>query len=232
MHTICWSPKGGSGTTVVAATIALASPRPALLIDLAGDLPACLGTADPAADPRAGRSGHDGILDWLRSDARPDRLDDLALTIGDGLRLIRRGGPDGPPIDDERWQLLADHLARPDVDTVVDLGTIPVGGSAPDPLWRSADRRLMVIRPCYLGLRSASRSPGLVRGGAGRPGTDGVIVIEEPNRALGLPDIQRCIGAPIVAAALLDPHVARAVDAGLLLTRRPRTLDTVAALAR
>ncbi|MGA1345373.1 MAG: hypothetical protein ACO35E_05300 [Ilumatobacteraceae bacterium] len=234
MLTICWSPKGGSGTTVVAATIALASPRPTLLIDLAGDLPACLGAPDPAADPRPGGPGPDGIIDWLLSDVHPDRLDDLAHDLGEGLRLVRRGAhdPDGPSIDDRRWRSLAEHLSRPGFDTVVDLGTVPPIGRVPDPLWRSADRRLMVIRPCYLALRAASRSPALVRGCADGPGTDGVIVIEEPGRALDVADIQRCIGAPIVAATPLDPRVARAVDAGLLLTRRPHSLDPVATLGR
>src|SRR5690606_18362557 len=59
----CWSTKGGSGTTVVAATAALlAAGRPggALLVDLGGDLPAVLGQADPDGP---------GVADWL--DAGP-----------------------------------------------------------------------------------------------------------------------------------------------------------------
>ena len=107
MHTICWSPKGGSGTTVVAATIALAAPRPTLLIDFAGDLAACLGAAEPPTGDGPSGSGHDGILDWLRSDAAPERLDDLAQPIEDGLDLIRRGTLDGGPIDESRWGSLA-----------------------------------------------------------------------------------------------------------------------------
>ena len=232
MHTICWSPKGGSGTTVVAATIALAAPRPTLLIDLAGDLPACLGAAEPATGDGRSGSGHDGILDWLRSDATPARLDDLAQPVEDGLDLIRRGHPDGAPIDERRWALLAQHLTERDGDTVVDLGTLPTDRRPPDALWRAADRRLMVIRPCYLGLRLASRSRAVLDGRSGGPGVDGVIVVDEPGRALGAADIERCIGAPVVAATMLDPSVARAVDAGLLLTRRPRSLQAIAALAR
>lgn len=232
MHTICWSPKGGSGTTVVAATIALAAPRPTLLIDLAGDLAACLGAAEPPTGDGRGGAGHDGILDWLRSDAIPERLDDLAQPIEDGLDLIRRGAADGAPVEESRWGVLAQHLTDRDGDTVVDIGTLSTEQRPPDALWRSADRRLMVIRPCYLGLRLASRSRAVLDGRSGGPGIDGVIVVDEPGRALGAADIERCIGAPVVAATMLDPNVARAVDAGLLLTRRPRSLQPIAALAR
>jgi hypothetical protein len=234
MHTICWSPKGGSGTTVVAATIALASPRPTLLIDLAGDLPACLGTAEPAPGRDRWRGGPDGILDWLRSDAGPDRLDDLAQTVDDGLVLIRRGhrDVDGPPIRAERWQALADHIVGRTGDTVIDLGTLDDGRHQTGPLWRTVDRRLMVIRQCYLALRTATRSPALLRGDGDTPGTDGAILVTEADRALGVADIQRCIDVPIVAVAPLDKNVSRAVDAGLMLTRRPQALLHVAALAR
>jgi CO dehydrogenase nickel-insertion accessory protein CooC1 len=48
---VCWSVKGGSGTTVVASTLALVhaaqSSRGALIVDLAGDVPAVLGLAEP-----------------------------------------------------------------------------------------------------------------------------------------------------------------------------------------
>lgn len=232
MHTICWSPKGGSGTTVVAATIALASHRPTLLIDLAGDLPACLGTAEPALSRGRRHDGPDGILDWLRSGASPDRLDDLAQSVDDGLHLIRRGHVDGPPIHAERWQELADHIAGRGDDTVIDLGTLSDGEHRSGALWRTVDRRLMVIRQCYLALRTATRSPALLRGDGDSPGTDGAILVTDPDRALGVADIQRCLDVPIIAVAPLDRNVSRAVDAGLMVTRRPQALLHVAALAR
>ncbi|MFZ2440837.1 MAG: hypothetical protein WAW51_00670, partial [Ilumatobacteraceae bacterium] len=57
---LCWSAKGGSGTTVVSAALALvlSHRRPALLVDLAGDAPAALGIAEPAGP---------GVADWLAS---------------------------------------------------------------------------------------------------------------------------------------------------------------------
>ena len=60
--TVCWSVKGGSGTTVVAATLALSCPTDSLLVDLDGELPAVLGLPEPAGQ---------GVADWLASDAPP-----------------------------------------------------------------------------------------------------------------------------------------------------------------
>ena len=69
MVTLCWAAKGGSGTTVVAAALALTSARHALLVDLDGELPAALGLPEP---------DRPGVVDWLSSDAPPDHLHDLA----------------------------------------------------------------------------------------------------------------------------------------------------------
>ncbi|MBA2624197.1 MAG: hypothetical protein H0U89_01090, partial [Acidimicrobiia bacterium] len=58
----CWSVKGGSGTTVVAAALAVVlgreAPGGSLLADLAGDVPAVLGMVDPPGP---------GLDDWLRA---------------------------------------------------------------------------------------------------------------------------------------------------------------------
>jgi hypothetical protein len=51
-----------------------------------------------------------------------------------------------------------------------------------------------------------------------------VVLINEPGRALGRKDIESVLGIPVVADVLIDPNVARAVDAGLLAGRLPRTL--------
>ena len=68
MVILCWAAKGGSGTTVVAAALALTSARPALLVDLDGELPAV------ARHPRTRSTGR---LDWLASDAPAAHLADL-----------------------------------------------------------------------------------------------------------------------------------------------------------
>ena len=54
----CWSPKGGSGTTVVAASLGLelaAFGWSVVLVDLGGDLPALLGV----------EASQEGLGDWL-----------------------------------------------------------------------------------------------------------------------------------------------------------------------
>jgi hypothetical protein len=52
----------------------------------------------------------------------------------------------------------------------------------------------------------------------------GVVVVNEPGRALTTDDIRQVIPAPVLAEVALDPAVARAVDAGMLAGRLPRSL--------
>ena len=51
------------------------------------------------------------------------------------------------------------------------------------------------------------------------------MLVAEPGRALGAADVARAVGVPVIATVSLDPAVARAVDAGLLAARLPRTLQ-------
>jgi hypothetical protein len=51
------------------------------------------------------------------------------------------------------------------------------------------------------------------------------VLIREPGRALHAADVERAVGVPVVAELDLDPAVARAVDAGLLAARLPRSLQ-------
>ena len=92
---------------------------------------------------------------------------------------------------------------------VVDAGA---ACDVPADLLRVAAHSLLVTRPCYLTLRAAVRAPI-------RP--TGVILVEEPGRALGREDVEASLGAPVVATVLVDPAVARAVDAGLLAAHLP-----------
>ena len=79
MVILCWAAKGGSGTTVVTAALALNSPRRCLLVDLDGELPAALGIPDP---------DRPGVADWLSSDAPPAHLDDLTIDVTAGVTLL------------------------------------------------------------------------------------------------------------------------------------------------
>lgn len=200
MITTCWAAKGGSGTTVFAASRALASPQPTLLVDLAGDVSATLGL--PGLDGP-------GINDWLGSEASSERLSALEVAVDPTCRLLppgRTGTPTGA-----RWAALVERLADDPRDVIIDAGT----GRPPAPLLDAADRRWLVTRSCYLSLRAA------VLQGC-RP--TGIVLIDEPGRTLRADDVEAALGAPIAATVLVDPAIARAVDAGLLASRLPAGL--------
>jgi hypothetical protein len=212
MVTLCWAAKGGSGTTVVSAALALTSQRPSLLVDLDGEVPAVLGVAEP---------DRPGVAEWLASDTTPDHLAELLIDIGPRTWLLpwqagalgreRRNGLDNAA----RWATLGDWLHdwsnQWGCDVTVDVGT----RCPPDPLVSRATRSLLVTRPCYLALRRAVQSPV-------RP--TGVIVVDEPGHGLRDRDIEHALGVPVEAVVSFDPSVSRAVDAGLLSSRLPRLM--------
>lgn len=208
---VCWSSKGGSGTTVVSAALALVTARPhaSLLVDLHGDVPAALGMAEPSGP---------GVGDWLASPvADTAALLGLTVPVCEGLDLLPAGCP-AHTVTDDRWSALAEALRCVDHHVVVDAGT----GAPPVALLERGARSLLVIRPCYLSIRSTLPVTARV---------DGVVLVVEPGRALGRRDVEHAIGAPVVAEVPYDPAVGRAVDAGLLSTRLPRSLSHALRLA-
>ena len=198
--TVCWSAKGGSGTTVVAAALALGSSLDSLLIDLDGELPAALGVPEPSGQ---------GLSDWFASDAPERSVLDLASPVASSTRLVPRG-PASIPREAPRWPSLATFLADAPLEVIVDAGC----GAPPPELLADRARGLLVTRPCYLSLLRASRLP--------RP--DGVVLVEEQGRSLTATDVAHAVGAPVVARVAIDPAIARAVDAGLLAARLPRAM--------
>jgi hypothetical protein len=169
-----------------------------LLIDLAGDVPAVLGIPEPDGP---------GVFDWLASNTAAARLSALETPAHGHVSVLPRGR--GGQATPARWGELAAWVAGERRSVVVDAGS---AGEPPPALVRAADHALLVTRPCYLALRAAVRQPT-------RP--TGVVLVEEPGRALRARDIEASLGVPVVATVLLDPAVARAVDAGLLLARLP-----------
>lgn len=206
MLVACWSSKGGAGTTVVAASLALLlarrDPGGALLADLAGDAPAVLGLPEPTSP---------GLAGWLAAgcDVPADALARLEVPAASGLRLLPRG--EGPLAAD-RADVLAALLAADPRPVVADCGSDLVG--APLAIAAGATRSVLVTRPCFLALRRALTAPV-------RPSE--VVLLTEPGRSLTRMDVEDCVGAPVVAEVAVDPAVARAVDAGLLATRLPRS---------
>ncbi len=145
MLTVCYAAKGGSGTSVTAAALALTT-RGSLLVDLDGDALDVLGI------PCGSRPG---ITDWLASSAEPDALADLVVAAGDrcdvlpaGTRGRRPGGArrstcscssSGWPVTTGRW-----------LSTPVPERRRRFSPSAPTEV-------LLVTRACYLALRRAAR---------------------------------------------------------------------------
>ena len=233
MVTLCWAAKGGSGTTVLVSALALESERPALVVDLAGEIPTVLGLATPHRP---------GVLDWLASTGPADQLADLVLDVDDTTFLVpsrsagpgrpvrvvdagsprtdRAGSPverpaERPAVPGERWAELVrwcvDWEHRRDGEVWIDAGS-----DTPSPtLADRCDHRWLVTRSCYLALRRGADA-------AVRP--DGVLLVTEPWRQLRTVDVERSIGAPVVATIPIDPLVARSVDAGFLTSRPPSTI--------
>jgi len=206
----CWSVKGGAGTTVVSVSLALvlarSHPGGVLVADLAGDVPAALGVADPR-DP--------GLAAWLAagSSVPADALARLELDAGAGLSLLPRGT--GPLPAGDRVEVLAGLLAADPRPAVADCGVL----DATSPglaVAAAATSSLLVTRACYLALRRAAMAPV-------RP--SGVVLVREPGRALGRDEVETVVGAPVLAEVAVDPAVARSVDAGMLASRLPRALD-------
>jgi hypothetical protein len=52
-----------------------------------------------------------------------------------------------------------------------------------------------------------------------------VVLVLEPGRALGAPEVEDVLGVPVRAVVGTDPAVARAVDAGSLGDHLPRRLE-------
>ena len=205
----CWSVKGGSGTTVVSAALGLLLSRDAaggaLIVDLAGDVPAALGMAEP---PGA------GVTDWLAAadDVEADALARLEVDAAPGVRVLPRGSVHEPPT--ARVEALAGALQADERPVVADCGVGP--GFVAQALAAAATRSLLVVRPCYLALRRAVAAPI-------RP--SGVVLVEERGRALSRADVEDVLGVPVRAVVEVDSTVARAVDAGLLAGRLPAELE-------
>lgn len=204
---VCWSVKGGSGTTVVASTIALMraaeSQRGALLVDLAGDVPAVLGLAESAGP---------GINDWFAKCDHGSRmtLQSIAIQATANLQMIARGSK---LLDtNENFSELCAALKTFDLPIIIDAGC---GLPSPD-LLAHATSSLLVTRPCYLSLRRAAQLSVL---------PTGIVLINEAGRALGKHDVEAVIGAPVIAEITFDAAIARAVDAGLLASRIPTIMS-------
>jgi hypothetical protein len=209
-----WSPKGGSGTSVVAAACSIVLARQgggARLADLDGDQPAIFGLG---SDPPT------GLGDWLAAgpEAPTDALERLTVEASAGVALVPRGAEPGPlaPVPAaEAGAALAVALRDGPVPTVADLGLVRT--PATRAIAEIADASVVVVRGCYLALRRAVHAPAL-------PRSSGVVLIAEGGRSLGAKEVADVLDRPVLAQVPVRLGVARAVDAGVLPSRLPNEL--------
>ena len=197
------SVRGGVGTSVVSAAIAVLAARdqsrPTYLVDLAGDQTDIFGLAQ--ADI--------GLDDWTTRADR--RLTDLAVDIDPQLRLV----PSRTALDSTEsldGLVTALEQRRHDTHVVIDAGRLDLS----DPFRELRPTHLLVIRPCYLALRATVSSSRT---------WDGLVVVRPPDRVLTTRDVVNVTGLPAIAEVDMSADVARAVDAGVFGSRLPGGLE-------
>ena len=208
-----WSPKGGSGTSVLAAACAVVLARHGgvRLADLDGDQPAIFGLAtDPVT----------GLADWLATgpEAPPDALDRLTVEAAPGVALVPRGAGAGllaPPAAAEAGAALAVTLRDGPVPCVVDAGSAaaPAGRA----LVEVADVSVVVLRGCYLSLRRAVHSPLLARAA-------GIAASRRRAVRSARRSCATCSAGPSSPMCRPRARSPGAVDAGVLASRLPEPL--------
>jgi len=207
-----WSPKGGSGTSVFAAAcaIVLAGDRGARLVDLDGDQAAVLGLALTAS---SGLGEPHGVRDWLAAgpEAPADALGRLAVDAAPGLVLVPPGSTDRTATG-EAGAALGVVLRDVGDAVVVDCGR--ADDAASRAVVEVSDLSVVVVRPCYLALRRAAGDELVTS-------ASGVVVVEEPGRALGTREVADVLGVPVLASVPVRAAIARVVDAGVLVARLP-----------
>ena len=208
MFTILSSPKGGTGTSVVAASLAIvsSSSSPTLLVDLAGDQAAILGLPQPPI----------GLSDWANGMTYRE-FDEIISLCHDNLYLAPTGTFDFETLNANAWDKLLRALSlkhSEGYNIIVDLGRADI----PLALRKIVDTCYLVTRPCYLALRRAVDL---------ETAFSGVIVVNEPDRVLTSRDVESVLKLKCVAEIPYTSEISRRVDSGLLKSRLPMTLQSV-----
>jgi cellulose biosynthesis protein BcsQ len=208
MFTILSSPKGGTGTSVVAASLAIvsSSSTPTLLVDLAGDQAAILGLPQPPI----------GLSDWANGMTYRD-FDEIVSLCHDNLYLAPTGTFDFETLNANAWDKLLRALSlkhSEGCNIIVDLGRADI----PLALRKIVDTCYLVTRPCYLALRRAVDL---------ETAFSGVIVVNEPDRVLTSRDVESVLKLKCVAEIPYTSEISRRVDSGLLKSRLPVALQSV-----
>ena len=207
MTVAVWSVKGGVGVTSVAAILAIAQgerANPTVLVDLCGDIPAL-----PGIDAAEGAPG---LTDWCATpDPTVGALTRIEIPVRQDVTILPRGDGDFP-LD---VTPLTQAFTATGRQLVIDCGLVTEQHNVRRQVVASSSVSLLVVRECFLNLRAAQLSSLT---------PTAVVVLKEPGRHLGRPDVEAVTGAPVVAQIAVDASVARCLDAGLATARLPRSL--------
>jgi CO dehydrogenase nickel-insertion accessory protein CooC1 len=204
-----WSPKGGSGTSVVAAALALAVAArvpDVVLADLGGDQPAIFGLP---------KDGDIGLVDWMVAHAPDEVIDRLACPVTDRIALLSSGSGSLAAQSTLSGTMLTMALRHRCEHVVVDVGR-PTSPAAREVI-ENADISLVVVRGCYMALRRSKHEPLINE-------ATGVVVIDAPERPLRAREVAEVLQLPVLAVVPDRVSIARAVDAGVLPTHCPDLL--------
>ncbi|MEI7507095.1 MAG: hypothetical protein WCK23_09790 [Actinomycetes bacterium] len=205
MLIILSSPKGGSGTSVVAASLAIASSSstPTLLVDLAEDQAAIMGLPEPPV----------GLSDWVNGMTHHD-FEEILITCNDNLQLAPSGSSAIEILSTTAWTNLAQEVMQKESDgynIIIDFGQ----ANLPLAFNKLAHTHYMVTRPCYLSLRRAVNLDQKF---------SGVIVVQEHDRVLTTSDVESVLKLKCAAEVPYSSDISRRVDSGLLKSRLPAPL--------
>ncbi|MEO3939212.1 hypothetical protein V3N99_21035 [Dermatophilaceae bacterium Soc4.6] len=225
------SASGSPGVTSTALGLALAWPRPVLLVD---------------ADPTGGSAIFAG---YLRAQSAPtDSLVDLALAARDGhltaaiaAAVIRIPGPSGEDVSTVSllpgtrahgqarglsglWEPLAAELAALEdtgQDVIVDAGRLGLVGS-PQPLLYAADVALLVARSDLVSLAGARSWAETLRTGFERVGGVSALslLLVGEGRPYSAGEVRKVLQIPVTASLPWDPDAAAVFARGATAPRR------------
>lgn len=213
------SASGAPGVSTTCLGLALAWPRPVLLVE-----------ADPRGTQalmtgwfQGARTYDAGLVELALSPlATADALRDVARRIeGTDVRFVAGlRSPAQAPVLRGVWEPLADALAELDAtgtDVLVDAGALGYPGS-PDPLLTSADLTLLTVQsslPALGGARAWAQEAG--QNDLWRQA--GVAVVG-PGRPYTAREVSEALGLPVVTHVAWDPDGAAVYHQGSAMPRR------------
>ncbi len=253
MRTVFWSAKGGSGVTVTAAALALIMPDCLLVdlcgdaaLALGMDEPPigllawlhATHEVDASALDRLIISVRPGLALLPAGTTRPDSLVSNEVIakrfalLNNYLAFRSNSGTQTSAKQMKNKQRVLMNVslsangvaeARPNAEmqwsnVIVDAGTLHAqqnkSATGIEVLLSEAGRSLLVVKSCFLAVHA---TVGLTHQ------AQGIVVLCDEERRITDIDIAAALGIPVVATVMVQPAVARAVDAGLLAARLPRS---------